>query len=52
MKARRLMADRMEIVIQVENGRAVEDAELLAVVYLYLHLAQWTKHRSASNLNI
>jgi len=47
------MADRMEIVIQIQNGGGgvVVYAELLAVVYLYLHFAQQTKHRSATYLN-
>lgn len=41
------MAERMQVVIQISNGGgvAVVYAELLAVVYSYLHLAGRTKHR-------
>lgn len=50
---RGLMAKRMQIVIQIcdGGGGVVVYAELLAVVYSYLHLAGRTKHRSATYLN-
>lgn len=51
------MAETMQI-IQIENVGGggggvvvVAYAELLAVVYLYLHLAGRTKHRPATYLN-
>lgn len=52
MRALSLMAERMQTVIQIQNGGGVVVvyAELLAV-YLYLHLAERTKHGSANYLN-
>lgn len=52
MRALSLMAERMQTVIQIQNGGGVVIvyAELLAV-YLYLHLAELTKHRSANYIN-
>lgn len=52
MRALGLMAEMMQIVIQISNGGGgVVYDELLAVVYLFLHLAGRTKHKSATYLN-